>query len=122
MIETLQPAQVADMDHTTNSRSKFNEHTIVRDIFHETCMTTSFIQRNDLRFVLISEFKEFFCIDRGIRPCDLRYVHETFHTWLDLEECTIVFDVHHAALHDIAFSDILTEYIPWMWSELFQTK
>src|SRR5690242_14512031 len=42
VIETLQPAQVTDMDHTTDSRSEFNEHTIWSDVFHQTAMTASF--------------------------------------------------------------------------------
>src|SRR5690349_1458577 len=42
VIETLQPAQVADMNHTTNTRSQFYEYTIISDILYQAGMTATF--------------------------------------------------------------------------------
>src|SRR5436189_2820210 len=42
VIETFEPAQVADMDHTTDARSQFNKHTIVGNVLHKTAMLASF--------------------------------------------------------------------------------
>src|SRR6187399_252122 len=42
MIETFEPAQVADMDHTTDAGSQFNKHTVVGNVLHKTAMLASF--------------------------------------------------------------------------------
>ena len=42
MIETFQPAQVADMDHTTNTGSQFNKHTIRSNVLYQTFMIAAF--------------------------------------------------------------------------------
>src|SRR5438552_376517 len=42
VIETFQPAQITDMNHTTNSRCQFNEHTVWSNVFHQATVTASF--------------------------------------------------------------------------------
>src|SRR6188768_1892981 len=121
MVESLQPAQVRNMDHTTNAWFQFNEHTIRSDVFYNTLVTALhwvfildlapgirsklldrqahlaalFIKCNYFCFVLVTKFEELFRIDRGICPCDLRYVYQTFNTRKDLKECTVIFDINN---------------------------
>src|SRR5689334_15821587 len=142
MVEALQPAQVADVDHTTDTRSQFYEHTIRSDVFHQTCMTAAFwefgfdsapwifahlldrqahfaivlIERNDLRFVLITQFEEFFRIDRCVSPGNFTYVNQTFNTWHDFQECAVIFDIHHFTFHYRTFVNVFWQNIPRMWS------
>src|SRR5678815_4656421 len=42
MIKTFQPAEVADMNHTTNAGSQLNKNTIRSNVLHETCMFAAF--------------------------------------------------------------------------------
>src|ERR1700733_9929607 len=104
MIKTFQPAQVADMNHTTDAGRKFYKHTIRSDILHETIVLASlretgfnstpwifaqlfdgqahltgvFIERYDARLVFISEFEKFLRVDRSMGPCHFTYVNQTF--------------------------------------------
>jgi hypothetical protein len=94
MAETFQPAQVADMNHTTDSWFQFNEHAIRSDVLHQSFVTASqrelrfdgapgirreLLNRQthlaivlakgyNFRFVLVAEFEEFFCVDGRIAP------------------------------------------------------
>src|ERR1700759_2003086 len=129
MIETFQPAQIADMDHTTDAGRKFNKHTIRSDIFYETIvfaslwepcfngapwifaqlfdgqahLTRVLVKRYDTRLVFITELEEFLCIDWCIGPGNFTNMNKTFNTRHDFEESTVVFDVHYFALPDFAF-------------------
>src|SRR5690349_18943790 len=42
VVETFQPAEVRDVNHTTNSGSEFNKYTVRSNVFHNTFMTASF--------------------------------------------------------------------------------
>src|ERR1700719_2249259 len=101
MIETFQPAQVADMNHATDAGRKFDKHTIRSDILHETIMLASlretgfnrapwifaqlldgqahltriFIKRYYACLVFITQFEEFLRVDRCIGPCNFTYMN-----------------------------------------------
>src|SRR5690349_21421523 len=141
MIETFQPAQIADVDHTTNTRSQLNKHTVRSDVFHQAGMTAClrefgfdsapwifahlldrqahfaiiFIERYDLGFVLITQFEEFFRIDWCVGPGNFTYVYQTFNTWHDFEECAIIFNVHNFTFHYRTFVNVFWQNIPRMW-------
>ena len=94
VIETLQPAQVADMDHTTDTGRQFHENAVRGDVFTtplwrlpsgnltsmvlhgssviclmgEAHLAVIFIQGYHFGFMLIAQFEEFFGVDRGIGP------------------------------------------------------
>src|SRR5450432_1223166 len=50
------------------------------------------------------------------------HVNKTFHTRHDFEESAVVFNIHNFTLHDFAFFDGFRQHIPWMRSQLLQTK
>src|SRR5664279_3013983 len=148
MIETFQPAQVADMNHTTNAWRKFNKHTVWCNVLHQTIVFASlretgfncapwifaelfdgqahlarvFIERYDTSLVFITQFEKFFCIDWRIRPCDFTDVNQTFHTRHNFEESAVVFNVYYFTLHDFAFFDVFRQHIPRMRSQLLQSE
>src|ERR1700752_402144 len=119
MIEALQPAQITNMDHTTNSRRQFNKHSVRSDVFHQAFVATSlweflinlapwirrkllnrqahlpalFIERYNLCFMNISKLEEFLCVYRCICPGDLTNVNQSFNSRLNFKERTVVFDI-----------------------------
>lgn len=148
MIETLQPAQVTDMDHTTDSRLEFNKYTIRSNVFHQsavtavnrelvldlvpgirshlldrkTHLTSVFIKGNDFRFVFITQFEELLRVDRSIRPGNFTNVYQSFYARHDFQERAIIFDIHNFTFHNITFCNVLRQHIPRMRSELLQTE
>src|ERR1700676_1455978 len=128
MIKTFQPAEVADMDHTTNAGRKFNKYAIRCDVLHQSIMFASlretgfngapwiltelfdaeahltcvFVQRNNAGLMFITQFEEFLGVDGCISPCDFTHVYKTLYAGHDLEEGTVVFDVHDFTFHDFA--------------------
>src|SRR5690349_18497709 len=44
VIETFQPAQVADMDHAADPWCQFNKHTVISDVLHQSRMTAAFCE------------------------------------------------------------------------------
>src|SRR5579863_1300504 len=136
------------MDHTTNARRKFNKHSIWCDILHETIVLASlrepcfnsapwifaelfdreahltriFIERYNACLVFITQFEEFFRIDRRIGPGDFAHVNQTFNTRHNFEESTVVFNVHYFTFHNFAFLNGFRQHIPWVRSQLFQTE
>src|SRR5579863_3697989 len=148
VIETLQPAQVADMDHPADTGGQFHEHAIRSDILDQTVVTAAdrklildripwvftelldrkahlpciLVQRNHFGVVLITQLEEFLRVDRRVRPRDLAYMHQTFYARHDLQECAIVLDIDHAAPDNLAFLDIGRQYIPGMRGKLLQAQ
>ena len=47
---------------------------------------------------------------------------QTFHTWSDFYECTIVGHHNHFTLHAVANLEVWIESIPWMRHELLQAE
>src|SRR5882762_154917 len=148
VVETFQPAQVADVDHAADAGSQFHKHTVRSNILHQAGMAAAFrelsvdgipgifaqlfdgkahlagvfIQCNDFRFVDITQLEEFLCIDGGIGPGNFTYVYQSFHTRLNFEECAVVFDVDYFAFYYFAFFHTFRQDIPRMRSQLFQTE
>src|SRR5207237_1337658 len=114
VVVALYPAQVADVDHTAYTCFQLYEYAIRSDVFHNTAVAAVnrellldriprissklldreahlaliLIQCYYYCLVLFAQLEEFLSIDRLRRPCDLRYVHETFYARHDFEECT----------------------------------
>src|SRR6185312_4251198 len=148
VIEPLQPAEIADMDHAADPRRQLHKNSIRRDVLHQPIVPAShrefvlysipgvfaqlldrkahltrvLIQRDDLGIVLVAQLEELFRIDRRIGPGDLADVNQAFHSRHDLEECAIIFDIDYTALDDLAFFDSRRQYIPRMRRQLFQTQ
>ena len=57
-----------------------------------------------------------------LAPRHLRYVDKTLYTRSDLYECTVVSHNDYLTLYVVAHLQVSIESIPWMWSELLQTK
>src|SRR5687768_15264725 len=57
-----------------------------------------------------------------IAPAYFRYVDQSFNTRCDLQECSVVFYIDNLAFDYAAFLDRITNDIPWMWLQLFETK
>src|SRR6185312_11076480 len=88
VIEPLQPAQVADMDHSADARSELDEYPIGRDILYKPVVTAAhreldldgvprifaklldrqahlpriLVERHDLGIVLVAQFEEFLAL------------------------------------------------------------
>ncbi len=148
VIKALQPAKVTDMDHSTDTCSKFNKHTIRSNVLYNTVMTASFrelifnsipwifcqlldrkthfpcvfIKRYHSCFVLFTKGKEFFSIDWCVSPSNFTYVNKTFYTRHNLKESTVIFNIYYFTFYRFTFFKCFTQGIPRMRSKLFQTK
>jgi hypothetical protein len=72
--------------------------------------------------MLVAQLEEFLRIDRRIGPGDFADVNQTFYARHDFQESTVVFDIDHPSLDDLAFLDTRGQYIPGMRSQLLQAK
>src|SRR5262245_1671891 len=79
-------------------------------------LTTFLVKCYYFGFMLITQFKEFFGVYWCVRPCNFRYVNESFHPWQNFQECAIVFNIYYLAFYNCMFCNSLRQYIPWMWS------
>ena len=117
------------MDHTTNTCCQFNKYAVRSNVFNNTGMFASFrefsfnfapwifchlfdrkthlacvfIKRYNFSFVFIIQFKEFFCIDRSVSPCNFTYVYQTFHTRHNFKESTVVFNIYYFTFYNFTF-------------------
>ena len=140
MIEALQPTEIANVDHTTDTGRQFNKHAIRRNVLHQTFVLASFgelnlngapwiftkllnrqthlaivfVESDDLGFIFVSEFEKFFGIDWRIWPRDLANVYQTFHAGKNFEESAVVFNVDHPAFYNFTFFDVFGENVPWV--------
>ena len=80
------------------------------------------VECDDHSLYLVANVQEFLCAAQVLAPAHFRNVDETFNTGSDFNECTIVGDDNNLTLNMVAFFQVSVEGIPWMRSELLQTK
>src|SRR5947209_17190322 len=88
---------------------------IRRKLFdRQTHLPVLFVECYNLRFMNISQLEKFFCVHRCVSPCNFTYVNKTFNTWLNLEECTIIFNVDYFTFNNLSFLNSVGQHFPGM--------
>src|SRR5690554_2854545 len=148
VFDFFRPGEVRNVNQAFNAFFNLHESTEIGEVTYSSCMCASnrIFHLNTfpwIRFQLFYTERHFaiitieckndciylftyshkvLCAVKMLGPAHFRNVNQTFHTRGNLNKCTVIGNNNHFSFYDIAYFQCFTQCIPWMRSQLFQTK